>query len=189
MTAMKSRLDSLRVKIQDSLTYTLDCLFEESQDTYFSFEEKLEELDRLLTCLMDEACRTHDKAGTRRLSERIMFLEDRFEEIDSGLRGRPRRTRRRFSFYDFFRFSQGGGQWDGAAPVSEISSSAEAYQILGIATGSDISVITAAFRRSVKALHPDARGGDRSAEPELRKLIAAYQYIKKELSGGTGGTG
>jgi hypothetical protein len=189
MTAMKARIDSLRIKIQDSLAYTLDRLFEESQDTYFSYEEKLEELDRLLTCLLDEVSRTYDKAGTRRLSERIMFLEDRFDEIDSGLRGRPRRTRRRFSFYDFFRFSQGGGQWDGAAPASEISSSAEAYQILGIETGSNLSAITAAFRRSVKALHPDARGGDRSAEPELRKLIAAYQYIKKELTERTGGAG
>jgi hypothetical protein len=186
MTVMKDRIDSLRVKIQDSLAYTLDRLFEESQDTYFSFEEKLEELDRLLTCLLEEVSRTHDKAGTRRLSERILFLEDRFEEIDSGLRGRPRRTRRKFSFYDFFRFSQGEGRWDGAASVSEISSSAEAYRILGIETGSTLSVVTAAFRRSVKALHPDARGGDRSAEPELRKLIAAYQYIKKELTGKDG---
>jgi curved DNA-binding protein CbpA len=38
--------------------------------------------------------------------------------------------------------------------------------------------VTAAFRRLAKQLHPDARGGDRSQEPQLRKLVAAYQFIK-----------
>jgi len=35
-----------------------------------------------------------------------------------------------------------------------------------------------AFRKRAKELHPDVRAGDRSGEVQLRKLIAAYQYIK-----------
>jgi len=178
---VKARIYLLREKIHDGIDFSLDRLFSEAQDTYFLYEEQLEELDRLLTAILGEADRTIDQGGIKRLFERIQFLEDRFEEIDSGLRGRPMRARRRFSFYGFFRSWQESNS-SGSTIQSEISSSAEAYEILGVKTGTPLPAITAAFRRSVKSLHPDVRGGDRSAEPALRKLIAAYQLIKKEFT-------
>jgi hypothetical protein len=33
----------------------------------------------------------------------------------------------------------------------------------------------------VKECHPDMNGGDRSHEPRLRKLMAAYQLIKAQV--------
>ena len=182
MIDVKVRIHALRAKVHDGIGFSLDRLFSEAQDTYFQYEEQLEELDRLLSTILAEADRTADKGEVKRLFERLAFLEDRFEEIDSSLRGRPMRPRRRFSFFNFFRNWQESGT-AGSPVQSEVSSTAEAYQILGVEAGSTLSAVTAAFRRSVKAMHPDVRGGDRSAEPALRKLIAAYQMIKRELTG------
>ena len=41
---------------------------------------------------------------------------------------------------------------------------------------------TTAFRQRAKELHPDARNGDRSSEPELRRILEAYQFLKEYLS-------
>lgn len=184
MKPAKEKIQSLRLKIQDTLLFTVDRLFTDGLDSYFSIEEQLEEMDRVLGILWEEADRTQDAYGRRKLMERILYMEDCFEELDSKVRGRPRKVRRKFSFFDFFREqSRGWRESESGAVQSEISSSAEAYQILGVQSGQTLSSITAVFRRSVKNLHPDARGGDRSQEPKLRKLIAAYQWIKKELTG------
>jgi curved DNA-binding protein CbpA len=55
-------------------------------------------------------------------------------------------------------------------------------EVLGLEFGSSLATITAAFRRRAKMLHPDVRKGDRSSEPELRRIIEAYQYLKDNLS-------
>jgi DnaJ-class molecular chaperone len=47
--------------------------------------------------------------------------------------------------------------------------------------GTGMTEVTAAFRRYAKEYHPDARGGDRSTEAELRKVVEAYQMIKQHL--------
>jgi len=39
-----------------------------------------------------------------------------------------------------------------------------------------------AFRERVKKFHPDARKGDRSSEPQLRRILEAYQLLKEYLS-------
>jgi DnaJ-class molecular chaperone len=87
------------------------------------------------------------------------------------------RRRNRFNLFDFLR------QWESnSTPEArpEIKSEAEAYQELGMEPGATMRSITAAFRRLVKELHPDRRGGDRSTEPKLRRLVAAYEFIKKK---------
>jgi DnaJ-class molecular chaperone len=58
----------------------------------------------------------------------------------------------------------------------------EAYDILGLEDGASLLKVTRAFRQRAKDLHPDAREGDRSAEPELRRIIEAYQFLKESLS-------
>ncbi len=39
--------------------------------------------------------------------------------------------------------------------------------------------IKSRYKELVKRHHPDANGGDRSAEERLRKVIQAYDYLRK----------
>jgi DnaJ-domain-containing protein 1 len=150
-------------------------------DTYFILEERLQEFERLFLNIHQEIDGTTEVASFQRLEDRFNYLEDYFEEVDSELRGRPARQRaRRFSFFNFFRQWQ-AEQEKATQAISEIRDAAEAYQVLGLSAGSDLKTVTTAFRRLVKSLHPDTREGDRTAEPQLRKLMAAYQFIKREL--------
>jgi curved DNA-binding protein CbpA len=53
---------------------------------------------------------------------------------------------------------------------------------MGVEFGSSLAEVTAAFRHKAKLLHPDANQGDRSSEPELRRMLDAYQFLKEYLS-------
>jgi DnaJ-class molecular chaperone len=150
-------------------------------DTYFILEERLQEFERLFLNIHQEIEGTTEVAGFQRLEDRFNYLEDYFEEVDSELRGRPVRQRaRKFNFFNFFRQWQ-AEQERAAQQINEIKDAAEAYRVLGLSVGSDLKTVTTAFRRMVKDLHPDTREGDRTTEPQLRKLMAAYQFIKREL--------
>lgn len=178
---MRRRIQELKARTEDCLDYAIDHVMQDRIDTYFKIEEGLDEIDRTLPLIEEELNRIHDLSGAHRLESRLEFIEDRFEEIDSEVRQRPRRRRRKINFADFFRAAGGGG---GEPPDSgsEINSPTEAYRALGVEEGTSISAITATFRRRAKSLHPDARKGDRSSEPELRRIIEAYQYLKEHLS-------
>ncbi len=173
---LRQRVAEVQTRVQDGLSYACDRLLTERMDTYFILEERLQEFERLFLNINQEIEGTTEVASFLRLEERFNYLEDYFEEVDSELRGSPvRRRDRKFSFFNFFR------QWQAEQAISEIRDTAEAYQVLGLSVGSDLKTVTAAFRRLVKDLHPDTREGDRSTEPQLRKLMAAYQFIKREL--------
>ncbi|MEO6665630.1 MAG: DnaJ domain-containing protein [Nitrospiria bacterium] len=179
--ALRHRIDALQRKIHEGMDFALDRLLIQQADYYFQHEEALEELDGLfgrVTAGFDEL---NDLAALKRFESRLLILEDRCEEIDSALRQRPMRRRARINLFEFFAQSQGGPRPDG--PTPEVSSVDEAYRLLGVDVGTRPALITAAFRRLVKELHPDANGGDRSHEPRLRKLVAAYQLIKAQLRG------
>lgn len=172
---LRQRIAEVQARVQDGLSYAFDRLLAERMDTYFLLEERLQEFERLFFNIDQEMEGTTETASFQRLEERFNYLEDYFEEVDSELRGRPvRRRGRKFSFFNFFR------QWQADQVINEIRNATEAYQVLGLSAGSDLKRVTAAFRRLVKDLHPDTREGDRSAEPQLRRLMAAYQFIKKE---------
>jgi hypothetical protein len=177
---MRRRIQELKARADECLDFAIDHVMQDRMDTYFRIEEALDEIDRALPLIEEELSRIHDLSGANRLESRLEFMEDRFEEIDSEVRQRPRRRRRRINFADFFRAAGGGGEPGGS--LGEIASAAEAYHVLGLADGSSLSAITATFRRRAKSLHPDARKGDRSSEPELRRIIEAYQYLKEHLS-------
>ncbi len=177
---MRRRIQELKARADECVDFAIDHVMQDRMDTYFRIEEALDEIDRALPLIEEELSRIHDLSGANRLESRLEFMEDRFEEIDSEVRQRPRRRRRRINFADFFRAAGGGGEPDGS--LGEIASAAEAYHVLGLADGSSLSAITATFRRRAKSLHPDARKGDRSSEPELRRIIEAYQYLKEHLS-------
>ena len=178
---LRQKVAEIQTRVQEGLSYAFDRLLAERMDTYFTLEERLQEFERLFLNIDQEINGITDLTSFQRLEERFNYLEDYFEEVDSELRGRPvRRRNRKFSFFNFFR------QWraeqeKSAQAANEIRDAAEAYVMLGIVVVSDLKTVTAAFRRMVKDLHPDTRDGDRSTEPQLRKLMAAYQLIKKEL--------
>ena len=52
----------------------------------------------------------------------------------------------------------------------------EAYRILGLSPGADPAAVKAAYRRKVKAVHPDADSGDPEA---FRKVTAAYETLRE----------
>jgi len=53
------------------------------------------------------------------------------------------------------------------------------YDVLGVTWKASDDELRTAFRRSVKACHPDLHAGDRTAERKLRQVLAAYDVLKK----------
>lgn len=178
---MSRRLESLQNKTEESLDFAIDHLMQERTDTYFKVEQGLSEIERALHLIAEEVPNINDLSGATRLESRLEFLEDRFEELDSEARERPRRRRRRIDFMSFFRTATGGGG-DPSSPRGEIGSAFDAFKALGLEQGSTMAAVTRAFRQRAKALHPDVRKGDRTSEPELRRIIEAYQYLRENLS-------
>ena len=173
---MRQTIQELKARVQDSWIFATDRLFHESMDNYFVFEERLEEIEQVLAQIEGEMDLVgEDEVFLRTLARRLEFLEDHFDEMDSGARNRPARRRRRFNLSDFFRWAGG----EETPTQSEVTTTTQAYQELGLPVGSEMRAVKAVFRRLIKELHPDARGGDRSTEPRLRKIVAAYEFIKK----------
>lgn len=61
-------------------------------------------------------------------------------------------------------------------PPQEAMDRREAYRVLGLSPGADDDAVKAAYRRKVKAVHPDADGGDPEA---FRKVTAAYETLSE----------
>jgi DnaJ-domain-containing protein 1 len=178
--ALRERLDGLQRKINAGMEFALNHLLEHQIDHYFRHEEAFEELESLFGRVTADFDSLDSVDALKRFEARFVILEDRCEEIDAALRQRPMRRRQRINFFNFFRQSQGdNGQAEGSRP--EVSSLSEAYEILGVEPDTRPALITAAFRKLVKEFHPDMNGGDRSHEPRLRKLMAAYQLIKAQV--------
>jgi hypothetical protein len=178
---MKGRVAEVQARVTKDIDYAFEALLQEQPDLSLKMEGELEEVLRMVELIDGELEEASGIAELERLDRRIEFIEERFEDVEAELYGRPRRRRkRRPSMSDFFRQATGGGGWgEGSTdPQSEVRTAADAYAILGLEEGSSYQAVTKAFRRKAKELHPDSRDGDRSGEVELRKLIAAYQYIK-----------
>ncbi len=178
---MRRRIAELKVKTEDSLDFAMDHMMQDRVDTYFRVEEGLDEIDRTLVLMEEELPQIHDLTGAMRLEARLDFVEERWDEFDSEVRQRPRRRRRKINMADFFK-AAGGGGGNPSMGRSEINSPTDAYRALGLDYGSSMLEVTQAFRLQAKKLHPDANDGDRSAEPELRRILEAYQYLKEHLS-------
>ena len=55
----------------------------------------------------------------------------------------------------------------------------QALETLDLPWTASLNEIKARYKELVKRHHPDANGGDRSAEERLRKVIQAYDYLRK----------
>jgi DnaJ domain len=64
-------------------------------------------------------------------------------------------------------------------PEQRIGNAArKAYDTLGVEPGADKAAVKTRYKELVKRLHPDANGGDRSREDQLRAIINAYNYLR-----------
>src|SRR5262245_46194919 len=63
--------------------------------------------------------------------------------------------------------------------VTRHESSASLYDVLGVARNASEETIRGAFRKAVKACHPDVNAGDPTAEQRLREVITAYDVLKR----------
>lgn len=182
VTGMTRRITQLRAQTEQSLDFAVETMFLERVEAYLRVEEGLMEVDRMLAVVAEEVEDIVELNTAQRLESRLEFIEDRFEEFESEIRQRPRRRRSKINLFNFFKAAAGGGG-DPMAPAGEVRSAVQAFEILAVEFGSSLSVVTRAFRDRAKKLHPDSRNGDRSSEPELRKIIEAYQYLKTEYFG------
>lgn len=179
---MRRRIESLRMKAEDSLDFAIEYMMQERVDSYFRIEQGLEEIERTLTLIEEELPHICDLTGASRLEARLEFIEDRWDDLDSEARERPRRRRRKINLADFLKAAGGAGGGDQTGGRGEINNAHDAYAALGLDLGSSMAEVTTAFRTRAKKIHPDARKGDRSSEPELRRIIEAHQFLKEYLS-------
>jgi len=180
-TGMQKRIGSLRSKTEDSLEIAVDTMMEERVDGFFRVEEGLEEVIKSLVEIEEELGVVRELSGAMRLESRLEFIEDRWDEFDSEIRERPRRRRKKISLADMLKAASGGGSVLSDNP-NGVNNAMDAYAIMGVEFGSSLADVTAAFRIKAKQLHPDANNGDRSSEPELRRMLEAYQFLKEYLS-------
>lgn len=180
-TGMQRRIESLRSKTEASIDVAVDTMMQERVDSFFRVEQGLDEVIKSLCEIEEDLGMIQDLSGAMRLESRLEFVEDRWDEFDSEIRERPRRRRKRVSLADMLKAASGGGG-DLSQGSSGVNNAMDAYAIMGVEFGSSLSDVTAAFRQKAKQLHPDANNGDRSAEPELRRMLEAYQFLKEYLS-------
>lgn len=176
---MRKRIEALRLKTEDSLELAVDTMMEARVDSFFRVEQGLEEVIRSLIEIEEELGVIRDLSGAMRLEARLEFVEDRWDEFDSEIRERPRRRRKRISLADMLKAAGGGGD---LSQSGSVNNAVDAYAIMGVEFGSSLADVTTAFRQKAKVLHPDANNGDRSSEPELRRMLEAYQFLKEYLS-------
>ena len=97
----------LRAKNVDSMEFAVDFMMQERVDSYFRIEPALEEVERSLGQIEEELEHVSDVSGAARLESRLEFVEDRWDELDSEIRERPRRRRRKINLADFLKNTGG----------------------------------------------------------------------------------
>jgi hypothetical protein len=82
----------------------------------------------------------------------------------------------------FSLFGEMGARPGHARPASEdrkiLNAQRRALDVLGLEADAKRTDIKSRFKALVKRHHPDANGGDRGSEDQLREIIAAYNYLK-----------
>jgi DnaJ-domain-containing protein 1 len=73
---------------------------------------------------------------------------------------------------------QAGRKRPGAEGRKILNAQRRALDVLGLEADAKRTEIKAKFKVLVKRHHPDANGGDRTSENQLREIIQAYNYLK-----------
>ena len=180
-SGMRRRIVELKAKAERSLDVAIDTMMLERAESFLQVEKGLMEIERMVDLIEGELPDVQELTHAQRLEARLEFIEDRFEDFDSEIYQRPKRRRRKINLFNFFQRATGGGG-DIPVPQGSIHSHDEAYNALGLEFGSSMAAVTRAFRQRAKKLHPDINNGDRSAEPELCRIIEAYQYLRADSS-------
>jgi hypothetical protein len=165
----------MKGSIDQDILFAFEKYFDDNSYDYLSLEEKMQSMQDLLEMIQNQAQEATRLSEISKFSERVGYIEERMDEVVSPLYNRRRRSKR-FRFSDFFTKYQ---EQMGKGAESEVSSLKEAFDLLGLSGDENMLKVTTAFRALAKKYHPDARGGDRSGEIELRKIVGAYQYIKQ----------
>ncbi len=173
---LSRRISALCGSIEQDLSFAFEKYFEENSYAYFSLEEKLHGLKALFESIQNQIAETTRMPDLSKMAERVGYVEDRMDELTAPIYNRRRRKRNAFLFSDFFNKYK---EQIGNGAESEISTLKEAFELLGLLGNENMLKVTAAFRTLAKKYHPDALGGDRSGETELRRIVGAYQYIKQ----------
>jgi DnaJ domain len=105
-----------------------------------------------------------------------------------GKRAEARRRRGAFRAEDFpaddpfSLLGEAGARPGHARPAAEgrkiLNAQRRAFDVLGLEADAQRADIKARFKVLVKRHHPDANGGDRGSEDQLREIIQAYNYLK-----------
>jgi hypothetical protein len=173
---LTGRINKVCETIDQDISYTFEKFFENNSYAYFALEEKLMGMKFLLETLRDQVKEAASVGDLLTFVGRMDYIEDRLDEMESQIYRRRRKRLHRFRLADFFNASQKEGQ------DNRVASLQTAYTLLGLTGQEGLLEVTATFRRLVKSCHPDARGGDRSDEGRLRKIMDAYQYIKQHFA-------
>jgi DnaJ-domain-containing protein 1 len=116
-----------------------------------------------------------------------------------GLHGAARFARYRTGGFDPFEFMAREAQHDADAAARRASrgaanggagahayangaaggAEASPYATLGLAATADLATIKQQYKRLAKRYHPDANGGDKAAEEQLKRINEAYSTLKK----------
>jgi len=164
--------------IQVNLAYGFEQFYGTRIHAYFSLEEKLQRFEALFYNIKGQLGEATTLADVDRIADRLAYVEDRLDELESVLYHRPRKRKKK-GFGDFFaRFTQQPRDTPSDGGPASLS---EAYQALGLIDGASLMEVISAFRRCVKEYHPDTHGGDRRTETHLRRAVSAYQYLKEHL--------
>ncbi len=181
---LKRHLAKMQASLPESLDQAFNRYYESQPLTYVKFEEKLFRMEILMTQMNEQLREVDSMSMLRQAAGRVNYIADRLDEIEAALFNRSRRRRRfPFDLSDFFSRASSGQQQNGfSESKGEVSSLSQAYSVLELEEGVSLIEVMRTFRRMAKKYHPDARGGDRSDETQLRKVVEAYQLIKESLS-------
>ena len=181
---MRRRIESLRPKAEVIVwsSPSIRSMQGAGRQLLFVLNKGWRKSSKSLVQIEEELGEIRELSGAMRLESRLEFVEDRWDDFDSEIRERPRRRRKKISLADMLKAAGGGGGDLSQRDQGGINNAMDAYAAMGMEFGSSLADVTAAFRHKAKQLHPDSNNGDRSAEPELRRMLEAYQFLKEYLS-------
>ncbi len=179
---LKRHLSKMKSALPNAMEQAFDRYYETEGLTYLSIEEKLFRFESLIAKLDEEIEESDCVSKLRQAAGRVNYISDQLDAVEAKLyrRGR-RRSRFPFNLSDFFNAATGQNKNGPFSSWNEVSSISEAYQVLELDESCDFSQVTTSFRKMAKKYHPDARGGDRSDEKQLRRVVEAYRIIREHL--------